>query len=64
MIDVPYGTWGPNHCTPGDCIWCACMHAVKKEGYQGWYKKKRDKRGIGYESLHIMELLKCAMPTL
>ena len=23
----------------------------------GWYKKKRDKIGMGYESLHIMELL-------
>ena len=29
----------------------------------GWYKKKRDKIGMEYESLHIMELPKCAMPT-
>ena len=48
------------------------MHAVKKErrlenkkifelkrrGYRGGiYKKKRDKIGMGYESLHIMELI-------
>ena len=40
------------------------MHAVKKEEdykikfiLEGLYKKKRDKIGMGYESLHIMELL-------
>ena len=48
------------------------MHAVKKErrlenkkffelkrggGYRDGYKKKRDKIGMGHESLHIMELI-------
>ena len=56
------------YCTPGDCT---CMHAVKKgkrlenekffelkrKEYRDVYKKKRDKIGMGYESLHIMELL-------
>ena len=30
---------------------------IKKEGIYRWYKKKSDKIGIGYESLHIMELI-------
>ena len=36
---------------------------LKSRGYRDRIKKTRDKIGMGYESLHIMELLKCAVPT-
>ena len=48
MIDVPYCTWGPKHhyyCAPGDCISCACMHAVKK----GRRLKFFELKGKGYK---------------
>ena len=47
----------------------ACMHTLKKGrklenknriikvGISGWYKNKRDKIGMGYDSLCMMELL-------
>ena len=33
------------------------VHCTYRDGI-----KSRDKIGIGYKSLHVMELLKCAMP--
>ena len=30
---------------------------LKRRGYRDGIKKKRDKIGMGYESLHIMELI-------
>ena len=30
VINVPYGHKHHYYCTPGNCIVCTCMHAVKK----------------------------------
>ena len=54
VINVPYGHKHHYYCTPGDCIVCTCMHAVKKgrrlenkkffelksEGYRDGIKRK------------------------
>ena len=46
--------WGPlicsihYYCTPGDCIQCACMHAVKKRRLEnsGIKEKRQDRDGV------------------
>ena len=62
MIDVPYGPKHHYYCTSSDCIWCAGMHAVKKEksSIQNIICRYgiKIKIKIGYESLHIMEVHK------
>ena len=53
--------------TPGDYVGCACMHAAKigsraengKKIFELKSKRwKRDKIGMGYESLHIEQVEK------
>ena len=52
---------GIYYCTPADCIWCACILAVKRkpEIKSKEYRdgvKRRDKIGMRYESLQLLSV--------